>query len=226
MPNRLPVAMKLCRDRVAAHFLAGEGIEIGAGNSPTAIAEGRASVLYVDYAPAETLRVMFDDPSWKKPDLIEDGCELPSFDNESKDFIIACHVLEHTQDPIKTMNTWLSKLRPQGVLMIAVPHRDYCFDKDRALTSFEHLLRDFEGENVSERQHLIEWAHLNNVYGNNDVEEFISKLKAEDYRPHYHVWDTDGFLDFLLRYRQQFASFEIEHFSRNDTEILALLRKH
>ena len=50
--------------------------------------------------------------------------------------------MEHCEDPIMTIKTFVRVLRRDGFLFLAVPDKKYTFDKDRNLTSLEHLIRD------------------------------------------------------------------------------------
>ena len=63
---------------------------------------------------------------------------------ESQDFIVANHFLEHCEDPIRTIETHLGKLKPGGVLFYAVPDKRYTFDFRRPVTPLEHMVADHE----------------------------------------------------------------------------------
>ena len=90
--------------------------------------------------------------------MIDDGERLETFAEESVDFIVANHFMEHTQDPIRTIETHLSKLRPGGILFYAVPDKRYTFDFRRPRTTLEHLIADYErGPEASRWEHFLEW---------------------------------------------------------------------
>jgi predicted SAM-dependent methyltransferase len=100
---------------------------------------------------------------------------LKKVQNESLDFIIGNHFIEHTRDPIGTISNWLSKLKPGGVIFMAVPDKRYTFDIERELTSLQHLISDHHsnpGERlVPDRQHFAEWA------------TFVDKLSPKEIEP-------------------------------------------
>ncbi len=54
------------------------------------------------------------------PDLLCDVNNLPHEDN-SVDFIVSSHTLEHMTNPVETLNYWVGKLRVGGRLAIIVP---------------------------------------------------------------------------------------------------------
>jgi SAM-dependent methyltransferase len=72
-------------------------------------------------------------------DIIAGGDELPLPD-ESEDFVISSHVLEHFPDPIKALNEWYRVVRKGGYIFAIVPHRDRTFDKSRTRTTLDELI--------------------------------------------------------------------------------------
>jgi SAM-dependent methyltransferase len=75
---------------------------------------------------------------WRAVDVVAQGDNLP-FEDDTADFVFASHVLEHIPDPIRALEEWLRVARKYVV--VVVPHRDRTFDRDRALTPVDELLR-------------------------------------------------------------------------------------
>ena len=118
------------RREFAERFLAGEGLEIGALHLPLRTPSG-AHVRYVDRMSVEDLRAEYAElAEWDLTpvDVIDNGELLSTIPAASQDFIVANHFLEHCEDPIRTIETHLGKLRPGGVLFYAVPDKRYTFD--------------------------------------------------------------------------------------------------
>src|SRR5262245_59573174 len=93
------------RRMMAALYLSGDGLEIGALNAPLVVPPG-ARVTYVDRMPIEELRRQYPeliDQELTPVDVVDDGERLLQFAPGSQNFIIANHFLEHTQDPIGTL---------------------------------------------------------------------------------------------------------------------------
>ncbi len=140
--------------------------------------------------------------------------------------------MEHTQDPIRTIETHLSKLRPGGILFYAVPDKRYTFDFRRPRTTLEHLIADYErGPEASRWEHFLEWERM--VYEPGTAppdEEQVRRKATEDeatgYSIHFHVWTQVDLLELLLYCQERFGSFEIEAFTRRSIENIAVLRKH
>lgn len=76
-------------------------------------------------------------PWWNLPELRGHDLEVDPWDTEDGDahhlegvanwkynFLFASHILEHLKDPNLALRNWVRVVRPGGVLLIAVPHRD------------------------------------------------------------------------------------------------------
>ncbi|MET0557122.1 MAG: class I SAM-dependent methyltransferase [Solirubrobacterales bacterium] len=225
------------RAELAARYLRGEGLEIGAFNLPLEMPPG-ARVRYVDRMSSEDLRREY--PEWAEQPLpriavVDDGEKLGTIAPASQDFIVANHFLEHTEDPIGTIANHLSKLRPGGVLFYAVPDKRYTFDFRRQLTTIEHMVRDHEeGPERSRREHYDEWSLLSIEDGEiRELPEFeqqalerARQLEAANASIHTHVWTQATFLQLVLHCQEDSEEgFEIEALVQNGIELVAVLRK-
>ena len=89
-------------------------------------------------------------------DIIARGHELP-LDDDSYDFVLASHVIEHIPDPIAALKEWARVARRYIVLV--VPHRDRTFDRDRPLTPLAELIERHESGFASEEdRHWSVWT--------------------------------------------------------------------
>jgi predicted SAM-dependent methyltransferase len=221
-------AIHQARVGVAAMFLRGSGIEIGALHLPLTIPDG-ASVKYVDRMSAADLRhhyVELAELPIVDVDIVDNGETLATFRDAGQDFIVANHFLEHCQDPIRTIANLFRVLKTGGVLFMAVPDKRWTFDHERPCTPVEHLMRDYaEGPAWSKRQHFEEWTRLvNHTTDATKADEETRHLINIDYSIHFHVWDAPALIGFLTTLRQ-FLSFELELFLRNGPETVLILRK-
>lgn len=71
-------------------------------------------------------------------DIIAPGDKLPVPD-ESVDFVISSHVLEHFADPIAALLEWYRVVKPSGYVYMIVPHMERTFDRDRERTVLTRL---------------------------------------------------------------------------------------
>lgn len=219
---------KTVREDVAVRFLHGDGIEIGALDFPLRVPRG-ARVRYVDYLDAEALRssrenIVHEPDSLGAPDVVDDGARLASFADESVDFVIANHMLEHVEDPVEALVNQSRVIRPGGVLYLSLPDPRGSFDRDRELTTVEHLLRDHrEGPEVSRRQHYEECARLIEGRSEQDAPSRASEMEAEDLRVHFHVWQPSSFVELLSALE---LPCSLELLLSGPEEFIVVLRKH
>jgi predicted SAM-dependent methyltransferase len=218
------------RQELSAQYLVGQGVEIGALHNPLWTSD-KTTVRYVDRLTPGQLAEHY--PELKEAhfvnvDIVDDGEILSSIADSDLDFIIANHMLEHTENPLGTVRNHLRKLRPRGVLYYAVPDKRFTFDSERSLTGFEHLvLDDRQGPQVSRHEHLREWARfVNKLTDPEEIEAQVCKLAETRYSIHFHVWDYASFREFLSLGRQYLGRpFTVEYLGENETEVIAVLRK-
>lgn len=103
-------------------------------------------------------------------DIIASGDTIPLPD-ESQDFVINAHVLEHFPDPIKALREWYRLIRPGGCIFMIVPHKERTFDKNRSRTTLQELIDRHSGR-------------------------ILAKPNPDD---HYSVWITEDVVE-LVRY--------------------------
>lgn len=229
------------RAQLAAHFLTGEGLEIGALHQPLAMPP-HAKVRYVDRMKSDELRREYPElAEWDLTEVavVDDGELLTTVADESQDFIVANHFLEHCENPIGTIQTHLSKLKPGGVLFYAVPDKRFTFDFRRPVTPLEEMVADYDqGPERSRGEHYEEWCRLvideeSPSVGSADQaasEEWVQRrareLEAAKYSIHFHVWTQAEFLKMILACRERSDdAFDIEAAARVAIEFMVVLRK-
>ncbi|MCL2933756.1 MAG: class I SAM-dependent methyltransferase [Trichodesmium sp. MAG_R03] len=127
-------------------------MEIGAFASPT-YTQSEASIAYADCLSTEELLSSCDD--FKKQKVVEVNYVLKEKRfaksiNQAFDLIIANHVIEHIPDTISFLQEISEILSKNGFLFLAVPHKEYTFDKLRTTTSLTEIIRNYD-ENLNER---------------------------------------------------------------------------
>jgi SAM-dependent methyltransferase len=231
-PAEAPPLYYDARGQLAAHFLQGRGLEIGPLHQPLALPP-QATARYVDRMVEEDLRREYPElAGWNLTavDIVDDGERLLTIPEESQDFIVANHFLEHCENPIRTIETHLGKLKPGGVLFYAVPDKRFTFDFRRPMTPLEHMVADYEeGPERSRAEHYEQWTRLVIVEDGETEEESIARareLEAAAYSIHMHVWSQAEFLKLILDCRERFGEgFDIEASARQQIEFMVVLRK-
>lgn len=206
------------RQELADKYIQGDGIEIGALCHPLPTS---ANVVYVDRFDREGLHEQYPDIPIKDMVLVNvvaDGETLEIFDNDSKDFIIANHFLEHCEFPIKTVENWVRVLKKDGIIYCAIPNKDFTFDKNRNLTPITHLIYECQ-TGVSDT-----FAHYMDATNGDDM--MSGNLMDTKYSIHYHVWDRTGIIEFF-EYMCKILPLKIEEYQYTDerVETIFILRK-
>ena len=130
--------------------IGGVGIEIGPSYNPLAPKAQGFKVETVDYLGAEGLRQKYAGNPNVRTELIEevdyvlDGTKSLS-DAIGKtsfyDYIIASHVIEHVPDMLAFLKSCETLLKPDGVLLLAVPDKRHCFDVLQPLSTTGGVLQ-------------------------------------------------------------------------------------
>ena len=152
------VDMDCHRERLAHHWLTGNGIEIGALHQPVKLADG-VEIRYVDYKTRVENQARYpelDGFEIVHTDIVDDGFILNNITDYSLDFLVANHALEHSPDPYGTLLKWKSKLRPYGMLYFALPIAEQCFDRGRLLTQLAHLVEDHRLFSTSDISRILD----------------------------------------------------------------------
>ena len=220
------------RYRLAKIHLHGEGIEIGALHNPLPVGKG-AKVRYVDRLSASDLRKQYPELATRSlvvPDIVDDGERLTRIADESLDFIIANHFIEHCEDPIGTLITFFGKLKPEGVVYLAVPDKRYSFDSLRASTGIPHLEHDhLEGAVGSRSEHFRDFARhslLKGIGSDHEVNKLAAEMQENGYSIHFHVWAHEEFATFLRWLQSRYLPrLEILEDRMNRHEGIFVLRK-
>jgi len=181
-----------------ARALRGSGLEIGAFRGPQLLPEGR--VTYVDLlSRAEALRFYPEVPAHipvVDPDVLAPAADLSVFPDCSQDFIVASHLLEHTEDPISALVEWHRVLKSDGLIYLGLPDMRDTFDRERTRTTLEHLIDDHRSTPAELAQrnlfHYREWAqHVNDLDDPGRRDLWAELLQAADYPIHFHCWNPE-----------------------------------
>jgi len=218
------------RRRFAARHLAGDGLEIGALHRPFPLPAG-ARVRYLDRHSTAQLREEYPelvDEPFAEVEIVDDGETLATVGDATQDFVVASHVLEHTQDPIGALGSWLRVLRPGGTVLLALPDRRQGIDERRVPTPLEHVLGDHrDGGAGSRAAHYREWAQLVDLplgfVEEAEVEAHAARLEQGAYSIHFHCWTLEELLEQLPAYG--LPGGEVAEARPNHHEFLIALRR-
>ena len=197
--------------------------------TPTNLPVG-SRVQYVDVQPPASYRKQSENAPYRlvEPVVIDDAETLSKFKDASQDFIVACHVFEHLENPIGALGSFFRVLKPGGKLILAIPDKRYTRDAGRILTSFEHVLRDFEeGPECSREEHYREIGRVIQELEGEALEEHVRSCLRTHRNTHFHVWDFDNFTELLLRARAVIGvDYDIQEvISTGQDELISVMQK-
>lgn len=139
-------------------------------------------------------------------DIIARADDIPLPD-ESEDFILSSHVVEHCPDLIKTLVEWFRIVKRGGYIFMIVPHRYAApSDRERPLTDWPHILADFrKGTTELTEPEAGRFGHCHyHVFSADTMKDFIGRIFGN----HLALVDLQEFDDklgngFTLVYRKE-----------------------
>lgn len=179
-------------------FLKGVGVEIGAFDSPIP----GISPIYVD---------KFNQFAGKKclADYPGEASRLPFYDC-ALDYVVNSHVIEHLANPVSALVEWERVLKPGGYVYMVVPDRRFTFDRNRALTSPEHMIEDYlTGKDDTDDTHIedfvfgIDWDEIQpGLLGEEAHKHKCANaqhhknecLAGNEINIHFHVFEPSNFV--------------------------------
>ncbi len=213
--------MSEIRKQYAEKYLQGKGVEFGALHNPLYTPEN-SQVLYVDRFTKKELLGRFPELKDHAASIVStditldlDRSDFSTLIKHDFQFYIANHVIEHLINPIRFLKRIHDVMGKKAILYLSVPDKNFTFDKNRQLTSFEHLWHESKKDTIK-----LSTEHLNDFILNitkDHVEPGRKKRMyfADDKLPlnwlrkrkihtlhrkrsiHVHVWDRSSFDLFL-----------------------------
>jgi SAM-dependent methyltransferase len=133
-------------------------------------------------------------PSGKR--IIGEAANLSIISSGRYDAVLASHVIEHMANPLGALDEWKRIIKPDGLVVLVVPHRDGTFDHQRPLTTLDHIREDqVLGRGEDDLTHLEEIVALHDLSrdpGAPDHETFVERCRANATTRgmHHHVFAT------------------------------------
>jgi predicted SAM-dependent methyltransferase len=183
--------------------LIGTGLELGALHHPYAVPLPAIETRYVDRWTPDEARALFPElgeVDFTAADHIADlnVDRLSMIEDESQDFVVASHVLEHVANPLALLVDMHRVLRPGGTVLIMLPDRRRTSDFRRPATTVEHLVAEYEHDvRAVDADHLEEYARNVNHYEGQgeELREYLAHLAQRSI--HVHAWSEEDFFAVL-----------------------------
>ena len=172
--KKLGLKLKYAPPKFVTQYCKGKGIEIGGA----AHQDFKINALNIDINDHSSENDIYAKEQMKlagyvkKVDIIAKGDNIPLKDN-SVDFVFSSHVIEHFYDPVSAINEWLRIVKPNGYIVMIIPHKKRTFDAPKPCSKIE------------------EFIIRHNNYDKN-------KEYPDD---HHSIWTTETFLDFAKNFK-------------------------
>jgi SAM-dependent methyltransferase len=189
------------------------GVEVGGLNAPLRISGTKME--YIDVISMDEARALF--PEVREQIGINNlylgdvsSHSITEITGKQYDFVISNNVIEHVANPILFLKNLLDGVRNGGYLLISAPDKNMCFDRDRALTEFNHVLADYYLDTKeADPTHYIDFLiHVHPEFLRTKTDFINVYHSARNRREHVHVWDKHTFHTFL---EQSLRLLEIEY---------------
>jgi SAM-dependent methyltransferase len=193
---------------IATSRLHGSGIEFGAGTAPMSVPLA-CEVKFADLFSEQDLETRTY--TAQNGDFVQLSYQMGMEDmsavaDDSLDFVLACHVIEHLRNPLRAFEQVYRKLKPRGQYVLVVPEKRLMFDRDRALTTLEHLVADYQNPSA-ERDVPHYYEFFSKVYSVPDEElpKKVGEAIATNHDLHFHTWTHESFGTMVKYARRHFA---------------------
>jgi SAM-dependent methyltransferase len=206
-PWSRPFSREAARRFLGRH-LRGHGLEVGPGHLPYPLPPN-ARVRYVDRWRPDENRERFPElgaAAFPAPDVVAnfDVDRLAPIADESCDFVICSHVIEHLADPIAFLGDINRVLRLGGVALLLVPDRRRTFDAGRSATPLAHLIADHQaGITEVDDEHMLDFLSKAGPEASYLGVPEEPAVRAHWFRwhrersIHVHCWSEDEFPDVI-----------------------------
>jgi len=138
------------------------------------------------------------DPS-KPPghQYLREATSLAGIADNTYDFVLSAHCLEHVANPLAALREWRRVLRPGGHLILALPNPRWTFDHRRPCTTIQHLRDDFrlkmQENDLTHLEEILALHDLNRDPAAGTPQQFRQRShdNATNRCLHHHVFDLD-----------------------------------
>lgn len=157
------------------------GVEIG-GSAHNSF--GLPHCLNVDYTAEDTVFKKGEEKlcgEKMKVDIVANGDNLP-FKDETLDYVISSHVVEHFFDPIGAIKEWMRVIKKGGFIFIIAPKQKALAEETRPCTKVEELVKRHSGELSRDKVDMGGYQ-----------KSTVTGLPLNEYG-HWSVWNLEDFM--------------------------------
>lgn len=208
-----PDSKPAMREIIVSRLPPGRGIEFGAGSRPLPLPIECVPVYAEPFQSSE----QYDRMGYPPDGVVSAALQNPienQFDveNESMEFSVSAHVIEHTPNPIGAILECSRTLKSEGQMVLVVPDKNKTFDRPRDATTLEHLIADYESPSIErDLENYIDFYKNVKKFRDFDLQARLAQSKNKDI--HFHVWTPATFyemMEYVVYSLGAFRRFEIK----------------
>ena len=128
---------------------------------------------------------------------ITEAAYLGRVPSATYDFLLSSHTIEHMANPLRALEEWQRVLKPGGILVVVIPHKDGTFDHRLPVTPLTHLVQDYLNQvgedDLSHLEEILMYHDLSKDVPRGRSGELPGPLGRQTSRNrclHQHVFDT------------------------------------
>jgi SAM-dependent methyltransferase len=216
--------------------LSGVGIEVGALSNPLFLPKAE-KVFYADIVDEATLKSdlenlgFFGYNSRKFVSITYfislNGVSFPDIADNTFDFVVSSHSLEHSSNPICNLVDYIRVVRVGGLVYTRIPNKDFTYDKNRSSTDPQKLIQKFVNKQFGfELGEFIEMVSnsLNEVYFDYNQEDIYSQYVKQNGHHHIYVYDLNNIIK-LIDYIIDITECKLIYINNSGMDIDFCLKK-
>lgn len=202
------------------------GLEIAPFHNPWS-APGN-QVINLDVLTNTQLRKLFPEMSHKPladVHILDNANYLKCIPDESMDFVLSSHSLEHMENVGIALYHWMRVLKKGKPLLMAVPLKDNPIDKDRSSCNSMHIAFEYLYPNQYDlADHYREYYKIVNKLSGKELDKSVERSVLDKTNIHFHCWDEKD-LKSTFEVMQPYINYELVEFTPQGHECFVVLRK-
>lgn len=139
--------------------------------------------------------------------IIAEGTDISAVRDNTYDFVLSSHNLEHFANPVKALHEWRRITRPGGALILVLPDYRRTFDHIRRPTPVDHMTEDYANDiGEDDTTHLEEVLRCHDVQIDGTLKthswEELRERSLYNYSNrvmHHHVFDEENSVGLLTK---------------------------
>lgn len=186
----------------------GCGLELGAASAPWPC-NLKCTVDYADsFDENEGCKIGYENKDFVPIDFKASLESMSGITKTDYNFIVCSHVIEHTPRVMLALKNVYEHLAMGGTFVMAVPHKEYTFDKYRQITPLSHHITDYEEyERSLDVIHLVDYlenAHIKYGGYTADITAHCALFlkNNQNFDMHYHVFNEESFTEIINWFNQ------------------------